>query len=140
MMTVPLIVTLPEDITEQAQTIAEMTERPVEQVVIDHMRTLGAPDSTLSHELRSELEALQYLSDDALWVIAREQVTAQLQGRINDLLDASRADEMTEEMRDELAALLDRADSVMLRKAEAAVLLKRRGYELTPDDLRSPHG
>jgi signal transduction histidine kinase len=139
-MTVPLVVTLPEDITEQAQTIADLTERPVEQVVIEHLRTLRAPDSALPHELQSELEALQYLSDDALWVIAREQVGAQLQTRINDLLDASRADELTDATRDELAALLDRADNVMLRKAEAAVLLTRRGYELTPDDLRSPHG
>src|SRR5688572_4223250 len=104
-MTIPLVVTLPVDITEQAQTIAELTERPVEQVVIEHLRTLRAPDSALPHELRSELEALQYLSDDALWLIAREQVPAPLQARINDLLDASRADEMTDAMRDELAAL-----------------------------------
>lgn len=139
-MTVPLVVTLPEDITEQAQTIAELTERPVEQVVIEHLRTLRAPDSALPQELRSELEALQYLSDDALWLIAREQVAASLQARINALLDASRADAMTEAMREELATLLDRADSVMLRKAEAALLLTRRGYKITPDDLRSPHG
>jgi hypothetical protein len=139
-MTVPLVVTLPEDITEQANTIAELTERSVEQVVIEHLRTLRAPDSALPQELRSELEALQYLSDDALWLIAREQVAVSLQTRINALLDASRADAMTEAMRDELATLLDRADSVMLRKAEAALLLTRRGYELTPDDLRSPHG
>ena len=139
-MTVPLVVTLPEDIMEQANTIAELTERSVEQVVIEHLRTLRAPDSALPQELRSELEALQYLSDDALWLIAREQVAVSLQTRINALLDASRADAMTEAMRDELATLLDRADSVMLRKAEAALLLTRRGYELTPDDLRSPHG
>lgn len=140
MMTIPLVVTLPEDITEQAQTIADLTERPIEQVVIEHLRTLRAPDSALPHELRSELEALQYLSDDALWLIACEQVPAPLQARINDLLDASRAHETSDLMRNELAALLDRADNVMLRKAEAAVLLKRRGYELSADDLRSPHG
>jgi hypothetical protein len=134
-MTSPLTVTLPDDITEQAQTIADMTKRPVEQVVIEHLRTLRFPDSALPHEIRSELEALAYLSDDALWVIARERLPRRVQARADELLDDAQP-ELTGDMQNELADILDRADRVMLRKAEATVLLKRRGYDVPLTALR----
>ncbi|MBK8137759.1 MAG: hypothetical protein IPK52_18425 [Chloroflexi bacterium] len=134
-MMTPLTLTLPQDITEQAQAIADLTERPVEEVVIEYLRTLRAPDSTLPHDIRSELDALQYLSDDALWVIAREQLASAAQKRADELLGERDPDRMGRELQEELSAILDRADRIMLRKAEAAVLLKRRGYEVTPDLL-----
>jgi hypothetical protein len=135
-MATQLTVTLPDEISEQAQAVAELTERPVEQVVIEHLRSLRAPDSALPSEIRSELEALRYLSDDALWLIAREHLPERVQTRADELLGDRRQTEQTDAERHELAEILDRADRVMLRKAEAAVLLRRRGHTVTLDALR----
>jgi hypothetical protein len=40
---------------------------------------------------------------------------------------------------EKLAALVDRGDQLMLRKAEAAVLLVQRGVADSPEELMTPH-
>jgi len=46
---------------------------------------------------------------------------------------------ITDEEHAELEALVDRGDRLMLRKAEAAAILKARGYPFTPKDFKLQH-
>jgi len=120
----PIVLTVPEDISARAREIAETTAQPVEQVLLDHLKTLSAP--TLAPHEQAELDALRLLSDDALWTIAREQMSDDVQARAHELMDKNTHGTLTEAEQTELEKLVERADGLMLRKAEAAALLRER--------------
>jgi hypothetical protein len=138
-MTDPIILTIPEDISARARQIAENTAQPVEQVLIDHLKTLAAPPSDLPDDEQAELDALQHLSDDALWTMAQEQMPDDVQSRAQFLMDRNARGIIGDEEYAELEALVQRADRLMLRKAEAAAILRQRGHTFTQQDFRPAH-
>ena len=134
-----IILTVPEDISTRARQIAETVARPVEQILLDHLKTLSVPLPVLPPDTQAELDALQYLSDDALWTIASEQMPQDVQARAHVLLDRNSCGVITDAEHAELDTLVERGDRLMLRKAEAAALLRQRGYSFTPKDIRPLH-
>src|SRR6266446_1785557 len=76
-----IILEVPEDISVRARQIAETVAQPVEQLLLDHLKTLAAPLPVLPPDTQADLDALQHLSDDALWTIAREQLPEDVQAR-----------------------------------------------------------
>lgn len=138
-MTDEIVLTIPEDISARARQIAETTEQPVEQVLIEHLKTLSSPLPELPSEDQAELEALHHLSSDALWTIAREQMPETAQNRAHELMSKNSRGIITDEERAELEALVERSDRLMLRKAEAASILTKRGYAFTQRDFRPQH-
>jgi hypothetical protein len=134
-MTDQITLTLPDDISERARQIAEFTAQPVEQVLIEHLKTLSTPLPELPPDEQAELDALHNLSDDALWTIAREQMPETIQARAHELMDKNaRGTISTSESRD-LEQLVQRSDRLMLRKAEAAFILQQRGHSVTQQDF-----
>ncbi len=134
-------ITIPDELTDQLQHLAGMRRQPVEQLVLERLRQLlDEPLSQLPATEQAELEALHYLSDDALRSIAAEQMSATLQQRMSTLLERNNQGTLTATEHDELAALAERGDQLMLRKAEAAVLLQQRGYTVTTQDFAPIHG
>src|SRR5690606_30501397 len=111
------------------------TAQPVDEVMIAYLRTLSASLPVLPPDEEAELEALQALSDDALWTIAREQMPDAQQRRMQDLMDKNSLGTTTAEEYAELEALVERGQRLMMRKSEAAALLTRRGYKVTPKEL-----
>jgi hypothetical protein len=137
-MTEPITLTLPEDISARVRQIAETTSQPIEQVVFEHLKSLSIQLPPLLPEDQAELDALHHLSDDALWTIAREQVPEDAQARAHILMDKNSHGTITDAEAAELEKLVQRADRVMLRKAEAATILKKRGFVFSQKDFR-PH-
>jgi len=135
-----IILEVPEDISVRAREIAETVAQPVEQLLLDHLKTLAPPLPVLPPDTQVELDALQHLSDDALWTIAREQMPEDVQARAHALMDKNSGNVMTDEEHAELEKLVERGDRLMLRKAEAAALLRKRGYTFTQKDFLSKHG
>jgi len=131
---------VPEEISVRARQIAEMLAQPVEQVLLDHLKTLSAPLPVLPPEVQAELEALHQLSDDALWTIARAQMSEEVQARAQALLEKNSRGVITDEEHAELEKLVERGDQLMLRKAEAAAILRARGYPFIPKDFKPKHG
>ena len=68
-MTDLIILKVPEDISARTRQIAEAIAQPVEELLLDHLKTLAAPLPVLPPDTQAELDALQHLSDDALWTI-----------------------------------------------------------------------
>jgi hypothetical protein len=134
-----IVLTVPEDISVRARQIAEETAEPVEQVILNHLKSLSPRLPTLAPDMRAELDALQHLSDDALWTIAREQMPDEAQERAHELLEKKSHRELGDAENQELDSLIERADRVMLRKAEAAAILRSRGYIFTPQDFSEQH-
>jgi hypothetical protein len=135
-----IILKVPEDISARARQIAEAIAQPVEQLLLDHLKTLAAPLPVLPPDTQVELDALQHLSDDALWTIAREQLPEDVQARAHTLMDKNSRGVMTDEEHGELEKLVERGDRLMLRKAEAAAMLRKRGHAFTQKDFLPKHG
>jgi hypothetical protein len=134
-MAEPITVTLPEDISTRVRQIAETTSQSVEQIVLDHLKSLTIQLPPLPVDDQAELDALHHLSDDALWTIAREQVPEVAQARAHTLMEKNSRGTVTDAEAAELDELVQRADRVMLRKAEAAAILRERGFAFTQKDF-----
>ncbi|MDZ4768470.1 MAG: hypothetical protein SGJ24_05030 [Chloroflexota bacterium] len=132
-----IVLNVPPEIAERARRIAESSAQAVEQVLMAHLATLMLP--VLHPVEQAELDALHFLSDDALRTIAREQMPDDAQARAHVLMNANNHGLLTEDERAELETLVVRADQVMLRKAEAAALLRARGHAFSQSDFLSPH-
>jgi len=135
-----IILQIPEEISTRARQIAEIMAQPVEQVLLDHLKTLSTPLPVLPPDAQAELDALHQLSDDALWTIARAQMPEDVQARAHALLEKNSRGVITDEEHVELEKLVERGDQLMLRKAEAATILRARGYPFTPEDFKPQHG
>jgi hypothetical protein len=126
--------TIPEEVYIRARRIAEETSQPVEQVLIEHLRTLSASLPVLPPDEEAELEALKQLSDDALWTIGREHLPDDLQARIQYLMDRNSLGPITPEEYAELGSLVDRGERLMLRKSRQPPSDQTR-IQVTPKDL-----
>jgi hypothetical protein len=131
-MTEPITITIPDNLRQELERLAKANSKSLETIVLERLQY------TLPDDIQSELDALQYLSDDALWTIAREQMPQDSQIRSDELMTRNNFGTITDEEYAELEQYIDRGDRLMLRKAEAAVLLKKRGYSFTQADFK-PH-
>lgn len=128
--------TVPEDVYRRVAKIAQDTSQPIETVLLEHLRLLADAAPILSTDEEAELQALHYLSDDALWTIAREQMIATAQNRMQELMDRNSSGEITANEYKELTNLVERGQQLMLRKSEAATVLTQRGYKVKPEDMK----
>jgi hypothetical protein len=120
---------IPDDIYDCARRIAEGTSQSIEAVLLQQLKdAFAAPLPDLEPEEQRELEALIRLSDDALWTIAREQMPADRQVRMQTLMDANSEGTLDDAQRSELETLVAQGQRLSVRKAQAAALLAERGY------------
>ena len=126
---------IPDILYQRAQKIAEKTSQPVDVVLLEQLQLWVEAVPLLDDEEEAELQALRYLSDDALWTIAREQMPKDIQARMQGLMDKNTSGEITPVELTELTGLVERGQSLMLRKSEAAALLTKRGYIVNKKDM-----
>ena len=79
--------TVPEEVYRRVQQIAQATAQPVDVVLLEYLQRLAEAVPVLAAEEEVELQALRYLSDDALWALMREQMAAETQARLQTLMD-----------------------------------------------------
>jgi len=125
-----ITLTLPDDVFQPLQRVAQATHQPVEDLLLTALQVSLPPLEGLSAETIEDLTTLETLSDQALWEVMRETVPPDQQKQLHELLERHRSGPLTETERERLAALQQSADLVMLRKARAAVLLRFRGKRI----------
>jgi hypothetical protein len=131
------IVSISETLYDKARRVAEQTARPVDEVIRARLeQSLDEMPLDLPDDERAELRVLAYLSDDALWTIAREQMASAKQDRMQPLMDKNSDGSISDDEYAELAQLVEQGQQLMLRKAEAMKQLLSRGYSITLDDLK----
>ena len=125
---------LPEAIYQRLQHMANATNRPLEEVVLQAIRGNLPPSlDDLSPELRRVVADLQHLRDAALWAIAREPLPPQQWRRHQRLLRKAHASTLTTAEQRELAELRTATDRFVTRRSYALALLKWRGHTLPAD-------
>lgn len=133
-------ITIPESLSTRLHQLAARRQQPVETIIADRLFTaLDDELDDLPTNEQAELRALHHLSDDALRVIAAEQMTPENQSLLMQLMTRNSKGELNQAEQETLAALVERGDQLMLRKAEAAAILVHRGYAGAPDELMTPH-
>lgn len=122
---------IPEILYQRLFNTARATQRPLEEVILQALR-VGSPPAwdDVPEEFQADLAALDKLDDNTLWQIVRSRKTAADMERYNILLESNSSGTLTEAERLELMALRREADLFMLRKAQAAVLLRWRGHSV----------
>jgi hypothetical protein len=133
-------VRLPEDIYTRLKQSARLTNKPMEEVVVQSVKA-GMPPSVndLPAEYREEFLDLEPLSDERLWQVAESTLPAERQRRYTYLLRKNQAGSPTERERQRLSQLGAEARKLTLRKAYAYALLRWRGHRLpTSAELRRP--
>jgi paraquat-inducible protein B len=130
-MTETVTLQIPESIYRRLVNTARATKRPLQEVMI-HALKVGSPPAwdNVPNEFQVELAALDRMEDEALWTIAQSRKTAADMERYNTLLERKKDNAIADTERIELTALRTEADLFMLRKAQAAALLRWRGYHV----------
>lgn len=122
---------IPELLYQRLINTARATQRPLEQVML-HALQIGSPPAwdDVPEEFQADLASLDKLDDNSLWEILQSRKTAPDMERYNILLEGNANGTLTEGERIELIELRHETDLFMLRKAQAAVLLRWRGYSV----------
>lgn len=127
-----VLVPVPAHLYERLERSAEQHGRRVDDDVIVALAALVDEEDSRS-DLGDTLASTATLSDDALGRLARSALTAEDQTRLEQLGDQGQRDGLTPIERHEAERLIERHDRIVLVRAEAAALLRQRGYPL--DDL-----
>ena len=125
-------VELPVAVFEQLQVAAREQHRSIREIVRDLvLRELpGLP--SLPPDVKTELAAFTGLSNEVLWLLARSIMTEAEQQELARLNDEAQRRPLTEAEQVRQQALVEVYDRVLLRRAQAAALLKARGSDLSP--------
>lgn len=108
---------LPDNLVQNARTVAERTNRRVEDVLVEWMFQAGS-------EVPIEL-----LSDEEVLTIRDLQLSETQQSELSDLLAIQREESLTEAARSRLDELLGVYRRGMLRKAQALKVAIERGLQ-----------
>jgi hypothetical protein len=128
----PHIITLdlPDRMFQLAQRTARATNQSIEVLLLQALQASLPPLEGLPEETIEKLTALETYEDESLWRVMGETVPTEVQQELSTLLAQQQSTALIEAEREQLAALQEQADLVMLRKARAAVLLRFRGKRL----------
>jgi hypothetical protein len=130
-----LTLEIPREVEESARQIAKATASPLESVLLERLKAAFALP-LLPPDEEAELAALAHLSDDALWTIAREQLPEVLVKTMEAVMEKMFRGVASAEEVHQQSEHVERAERLMVRKSEAAAILTRRGYQVTPQDLK----
>ena len=134
MVTHSVTVNLPDRIYERVQQQAQNKNRSVEDeltAVVETAVSLGEEWAGIPPDLAEEAAQLALLDDEHLWRVARLTVPVEKSERMQALTWKQQSEGLTEAEQQEAQQLQRLAHRVMLLRAEAAVLLKERDFDIS---------
>lgn len=130
-MSQTLTITLPDSTLEKLNRAAELTYQTIDEIVAATVETALPGRSDLPVEQATELDAMRFYSDDALWAAVEPTFSAYESRRLGQLSDFANVRDLTEREKAEQSELLDAFDRSVLRRAQALALLKQRGHDIS---------
>jgi len=124
-------VELPASIFRKLQRAAELTYRPLGELLTSTLNAVLVAPSGLPADLADELAAMHVLSDDALWSATRPSLAAAEQHRLQHLNHAAGERPLTQAEEAEQTALIHAYQRSLLRRAQAPAILAQRGYQIS---------
>jgi hypothetical protein len=127
----PITIELPAPIAEQLEEEAIRQKINVRDLVRELVLEHWSPLPPLPDDVEAELAAFHQLSDNVLLLVARTTLTVDEQAELADLNVEAQSRSLTDEEEARREALLDAYDRIMVRRAQAAVILQSRGHDLS---------
>jgi hypothetical protein len=126
-----ITIELPENIYEQIRQAAEKTKRPLQDLLVEAVTAVAPVIDSASTNLRSALAQMAYLNDAALWQAARNTMSSVQQERMELLHHKAQREGLTQIEKEEEEQLLKLYRDTLLVRAQAAVLLAQRQYDVS---------
>lgn len=126
-----LTIDLPESVYKQVQLQSRHSQRTVAEEVVAVVISALPADEKIASDIAEELESLELLSDEELWHAARAQVAQEPSDRLQLLLEKQQREGLTRAEQAAAQSVSHYHDRVMLVRAKAAVLLKRRSHDIS---------
>ncbi len=123
---------LSNDIYLRIQRTAQVLKQPLETLLVNTVRTALPLAADLPAESVTDLTELSLLNDAGLWQKANATLTAEQQSQLTGYLEKQEKQPLTQAEQQAVASLLDEYDRIVLLRSQAAVLLKQRGYDVSP--------
>ena len=122
---------LPDHLYRRLTEAADASRQPLDHVVLQSIR-IGLPPSLdrVPERFRADLQALDRVSDEMLWRIARSDLDDDKATLYETLLEKNQRGELGREDQARLDTLREEADLLMLRRSYAYALLKWRGHRI----------
>jgi hypothetical protein len=126
-MVATVTLTIPDEIYQRLELNAQATQRSIEDILALVLK-VGSPPAwgDVPEEFQSDLKTLDALTDKALHQLAHASKTSSELDRYDDLLELNATGNLSTAEQQELEALRKESERFMLRKAQAAVLIRWR--------------
>lgn len=122
---------LPGALYDRLKHRAEQTHRSVEAELVEVVATAVPVADELPDNLAEALSPLSLLDDEALWRAARSHLPTEAASQLESLHLKRQREGLTEAEAQTLAVLVRQYERAMLVRAQAAVLLKQRGHDVS---------
>jgi len=127
----PVTLNLPRALYNRLKHRAEQANRTVEAELLEVVATAVPVADELPTDLAEAISPLALLDDEALWRAARNHLPAEVAAQLEELHLKRQREGLTEAETQTLAGLVRQYERVMLICAQAARLLKQRGYDVS---------
>ena len=121
---------LPSPLYERLKQRAEQTQRSVEAELLEVVAAAVPVADDLPTDLAQVISPLAPLDDKALWRAARSHLPAEAVAQMEQMHLKRQREGLTGSEAETLAGLLRHYERAMLVRAQAAALLKERGYDV----------
>jgi hypothetical protein len=121
---------IPDEVYQRLELNAQATQRSIEDILALVLK-IGSPPEwcDVPEEFRSDLQDLDSLTDEALNQLASASKIESELDRYDDLLELNAMRSLSVLEQQELEFLKKDSERFMLRKAQAAVLIRWRAYQ-----------
>lgn len=122
---------LPAPLYDHFQSRAERAHRSLEAELLDAVATVAADEEELSHDMAKAIDDLELLDGEELWRAAQNRLSDDTRSQLEALNIKQQRETLTPGEKDTLEQLVHQYDQAVLLRAEAARLLKERGYDVS---------
>ena len=122
---------LPIQLYNRFRRRAEKTQRSIEIEVLEAVATAATAEDDLPSDLTQMLAALSAVGDPALWQAARQHFASEDVTRLEQLHLKRQREGLTPAETESAETLIRQYERAMLARAQAAVLLRQRGYDIS---------
>lgn len=126
-----VVVRLPQPLYEQLQARAARRQRTVADEVLDVLTGATPATEQLPEDLEHVIAQLVHVDDAALWQVARSRMPTDAAKRLEALNLKRQREGLDAAEQQESDLLVRQYERSMLVRAQAAVLLKQRGHEIS---------
>jgi hypothetical protein len=130
MSTQTITLELSESLYRSAKHFAEVTKRPIEEIVEESLIHTLPPLDDVEPDDAEILARLSSLDDSALWEEAEKVLAIEKQAELDTLLSRQNAGELKGNETVRLQYLMNEYGRLLVQKSHAFLLLARRGYRV----------